>query len=346
MEEASLRRILTILGARWRLIAAAALPVLVASTAYAVTLPPAYTATSVVSFVPSKGTDAGSSFARLLSPYELTAISAEALSKAELDSGLASGSLHDAVSAEMSDNSLQLTLSVTTPDADDSEAAIHSLTQRVSNATADDSRVTVWNASVQGSGGDQTPLRRAIIVAAGLALALISGGFLVLWLEGSRPRVRLPEDMRTAGIPTLQVLPRRRVLRSDGSWARSVVRRSALSLWQRVSSVLRHPAAESPMHRGTVVVVSLDEKGEEATLIAAGLNRASRSSRHHQSSGQRPLIFRAARLDTLDATAEIAGRHPCVLVVRSGLPQDRLRCVVDLVRSQNRRILGSVFLTR
>lgn len=346
MEEASLRRTLTILKARWRLIVAVALPVLVASTAYAMTLPPAYTAASVVSFVPSKGTDAGSSFARMLTPYELTAISAEALAKAEADSGLANGSLHDAVSAQMSDDSLQLSLSVTTAEADDSEAAIRSLTQRVSDATADDSRVSVWNASVQSSGGDRTPLRRAIIIAAGLALALISGGFLALWLEGNRPRIRLPEDMRAEGIATLQVLPRRRALRSDGSWARSMVRRSALTLWQRISSVLRHPAAESPMLRGTVMVASLDEKGEEATLIAAGLNRASRSSRHYQSSGQRPLIFRAAPWDTLDATAETAGRHPCVLVVRAGFPQDRLRCIVDLIRSQNRRILGSVFLTR
>lgn len=343
MDEASLRRILAILRAHWRLVLAGILPVLLASGMYAATLPPAHTATVMVFFAPGKDSYAGSSFSRLLAPYELTAISSETRARAEEDAGLAPGSLGGAVSVDRSSDGLELVLDVTTPDPSDSTAAALSMAQSVADAAASDARASVWNISDAGVGGDETPRRKMLIAAAGLVLAPIPGGAIALWLEAGRPRVRLADDARAAGAPVLLTLAKRQIPRVSMQDRSAPEWRPATELRTLIEGALQGRAPGMHVFEREVVIAGVDANDDGALRIASVLESSSGIIRRAQDRGRPAPFFRAAPWDMAGATADLPDR-PCVLVIPEGFPQDRLRAIVALVQNQGGRILGSVLL--
>lgn len=342
-EEASLRRIFAILRARWRLLVLGILPVLLTTGVYAAALPPAHTATVVVFFAPGEGAYAGSDFSRLIAPYELTAISSETRARAEQEAGLAAGSLGSEVSVDRSSDGLGLVVSVTAPDPSDSTAAALSIAGSVTEAANDDARANAWNVSDAGVGGDETPLRRMIVIATGLLLAPLPGAFLALWLDAYRPRVRLPDDARTAGAPVLLTLARRRIPRANLP-DRSVREwRPSVQLWLLIDAALHGRAGGTHVSEREVVIAGVDANDDGALRIATVLESASNIVRSTQAGGRSALTFRAAPWDMTGPPAD-ALDQPCVLVIPEGFPQDRLRAIIALVQNQGGRILGSVLL--
>lgn len=362
MREASLRHVLAVLRDRWLLMLAMALPVLATSGGYAASLPPAHIATVVLSFAPAQGADPGASFVRLIARYELTATSHDAVTRAEQQAGLAPGDLADSVSAQFPDDRLELTLTVTTPEEEASLAAAGALVAPVVEAVAEDPLVSVWTAAEPELTGDETPRRRAIIMVAGLLLAPVPGTALALVLEGSRPRVRLPEDLYAAGVPVLQSTSLRRVHpRAAEPGQTTQETRPRLRLWLLVTGVL-HRWREAPSGSVLdVVVTSADRHEHDADAVVQGLRRAGESIREELRHGPAHPVFRSAPLDSIALVAaraaagptdrtptgtSLAEEVPCVIVVRAGLPQDELGTAVDVVRRQGGHLLGGVLLTR
>lgn len=349
MREASLRRVLAVLRARWLLVAALGVPVLATTWGYAATLSPAHTATAVISFAPTQGEDAGPSFLRLIPRYEIAATTQEALAGAERDAGLPSGSLDDAVSTDLPGDSLELTLSVTTPTEETSAAAVRSLTDIVSSTADDDPLVSVWPAREPETSGNETPRRQAIALVAGLLLAPVPGAVLALGLEGSRPRVRLSEDLSAVGAPVLQALPLRRRLPAGGVGVEHVLAGLGQELPRPVGGL--HARGRTLDSAPDVVAISIGGQEGDADCAVQYLSQVDESVQRDLDHGRAPITFRAAPSLPAASGAEPAGgafahEQLCVLVVRTGLPQDEVHATAELLRVQGARILGSVLLTR
>src|SRR5699024_4005920 len=129
---------------------------------YAAALPPSHSATVVLSFAPDEDVDPGPFFTRQLALYEIAATSEQALAQAAREAGLPSDALAEAVSAVLPEESLELTINVTTPSEVASVAAAGSLAETVVAAANGDPQVTVWTVSEPRVTGDETPLRRAV----------------------------------------------------------------------------------------------------------------------------------------------------------------------------------------
>jgi capsular polysaccharide biosynthesis protein len=332
VNEASLRQVLAVLGARWGLVVLLAVPVLAASWGYVATIPPAYTATTVVSFAPASGTDPGPFFTRLLPRYEIVATTDQSLSRAERAAGLSEGDLGGAVVVDLPSRTLELVIEVTTRDEEASMAAVESLAQSVAEATQPDPLVTVWRNNEPSVGGDGTPRRQLIALLVGHALAPLPGAALALLLEGIRPRVRLPEDLDAAGVPTLATSRLRGRPTSPDVGVRSSAEERSLHLM--VASGLDQLRGTSPGVAPAVRVISVDGPDEDADQVVDDLRRAARDAPGQE--GPPRLVA------TSDAAAGSGQAH--VLVVRSGVPRDRVRATVDLVRHRDGHVLGGVLL--
>ncbi|HCG56536.1 MULTISPECIES: Wzz/FepE/Etk N-terminal domain-containing protein [Brevibacterium] len=346
MEEASLRRVLTILRVRWRLVAALALPIMVLCLVYAATLPPSYTATTVMSFAPAKDTESGPAFARMISPYELTATSHATIAKAEKDAGIPPGDLRGNVSVKLPTGDLELSLEVTTTSAEVSTAAARSIVNTVKETADEDQRVVIWNTSEAPVSHDSTPVRRAIILLPSVLLALFPGAFLALSREGYRPRVWIPDDLRSLGIPVLQQIPGRQVWRTRQTKRENSEIRTAMRLWLPLLWELSRPASTA-RKPNEIIVTNLDSSQTEATPIAAGLRTVAESSDFNDE--KRSITIRSAQWGALHSPSNSPrpdAETLCLLVIRPGLPQDHLKLVVDLAQGQGVRVVGSVFVSR
>ncbi|MEW1987588.1 Wzz/FepE/Etk N-terminal domain-containing protein [Brevibacterium casei] len=345
MEEASLRRILTVLRVRWKLVGLLALPVLLISWIYAATLPPSFTSTIVVSFAPETGIETGTAFAQSLAPYELTAISHRTLEKAEQDAGLRSGELHDGASAELPTNGLELSIEVTTASAETSVAAARSIVGSIRTAAADDPRVLVWNVSELPASHDGTPQRRMIVIAAGLIVAAIPGSFIALWREGANPRAWVPDDVRSLGVPVLQRIPRSEASRRRRTKSSASARPPALQLWWPL--VWELDRGETTGDTPNELVVASSQRGKaDAAAVADDLQRIAESATKEGGGSitVRPAVWDALRGSpgSLRAVPEII----CLLVVHAGTPQEQLKTIAERIRGQGGRILGCVFVSR
>lgn len=346
MEEASLRRVLTILRVRWRLVAAVAIPIMFLCLVYAATLPPSYTATTVMSFAPGKDTESGPAFARMISPYELTATSHATIAKAEKDAGMAPGDLRGNVSVKLPTGALELSLEVTTTSAEASTAAARSIVNNVKVAAGEDQRVVIWNTSEAPVSHDSTPARRATILLPSILLAVLPGAFLALLREGYRPRVWIPDDLRSLGIPVLQQIPRRQVWRTRQSKQENPVIRTAMRLWLPLLWELSRPASTA-RKTNEIIVTSLDSSQTEAAPIAAGLRTVAEASDFNDE--ERSIIIRSAQWGALHSPSDSPGSDAetlCLLIIRPGLPQEHLKLVIDLAQGQGVRVIGSVFVSR
>ncbi|AMT95081.1 hypothetical protein A2T55_16325 [Brevibacterium linens] len=344
MEEASLRRILTVIRIRWRLVSAVAVPVLLICWIYAASLPPSYTSTIVMSFAPGEDTESGPAFARMISPYELTATSHATITKAERDAGMTDGELRDHVSADLPTDELELSVEVTTTRPETSVVAARSISDTVKAASDEDQRAVMWNVNELPASPNGTPLRRALIVIAAAGLAGLLGGFIALWREGNRPRIWLPDDLRTIGIPVLQQIPRRDLQKAARGTAiqnrvvtRAVSRLCRPLLWE----LSRHSSrSEDP---NDVIVTTLDQERTDITPIAAGLRQEAAFR------GKEAVNIHSAAWDAIYEPARSfrpRAETLCLLVVPAGYSQEHLKSVVDLIRGQGARIFGSIFLSR
>lgn len=346
MEEASLRRVLTILRVRWRLVAVLAIPIMLICLVYSVALPPSYTATTVMSFAPGKDTESGPAFARMISTYELTATSNATIMNAEKAAGLAPGDLRGNVSVDLPTGDLALSLDVTTTTAEASTVAARSIVNTVREAAAEDQRVVIWNASELPVSHDRTPIRRATILVPSIILAILPGAFLALSREGYHARVWIPDDLRSLGVPVLQQIPRRQVWRRRRREQEASALHTARRLWLPLLWELSRPSSTSHS-TDEIVVTSLDRNQTEAAPIAAGLRTVANSSGFHGE--KRSITIRSAQWDSLrepSYSLRTGAETFCLLIVRPGVPQEHLKLAIDLARSQGVRVLGSVFVSR
>lgn len=258
MQETSLPKIIAVLRARWWLVVVLAVPVLLASVAYAATRAPEYRSEAVISFSPGPTVTSGSSFVRLVRTYQLVATSPDVLRAAEKKAGVPDGAFGDAVSVESPGDTLQLSLAVITGSRDSAERGAEAAAEAVV-AIADRDPLVVADFLIgPTAAGNVTPLRQTVAVAAGLALGPLPGIALAFLLEGARPRVRTRQDLAALGVPLLSSVSGRhlRRLRRGRPRAKDLPRLPGLQTY------LRQSASDG----GASAVVLTSASGAEADL--------------------------------------------------------------------------------
>jgi Mrp family chromosome partitioning ATPase len=204
-----LAALLTVLRRRAWVVAAVALPVVVAATWYAESRPSQYDGKAVVAFAPRRGDEASAELVRLLAPrYRVYASSPSTVRRAAEDADLPAGDVREGLEVVVPEGAAHLEVTARLGAADDAADAANAVADEVVRfGRADPLLIASVVREAEPPSAPAAPARRLIELAA-LAAGLLLGAGAAVLVEQLRPQARSAGDIVLhSGLPVMGSLP-------------------------------------------------------------------------------------------------------------------------------------------
>lgn len=258
---------------RWKAAAAVAVAVVIGAAVYAQSLPDTYQGRTVLAFAPRTGpdgkpVDVGADTLRVVLPKYVAYVSARATVRRVAERiGEPPGELSDAVDATITEDSGNITITVTLPSARRAASAANALADETLAFNGTDPLLQGVTVAPSLPPGSPSGPPRTLILLAASVVGLMLGAAAAFVLERGRPRVRTWRDAGlVTGYPVVGRVPPARSLRTSpvDALADPAVGAAVRTLRTNLERVSR----ERPVH---ALIITSSMPGEGKTTVAATL---------------------------------------------------------------------------